>query len=120
MNNINLITKGRGVYDWNFTEGNLDNVTGDQAIINEIKHAVLLQFNELRPALYNNEGTKTININSANPEEVNVLKTELTTQIKKIKHVNNCNIKIKESDYMTLKLIIEVIKDDGGVLTLGI
>lgn len=62
MGDIKLVHSGNGHYDWNITVTGVETVTGADAVISKVKHALLLRENELKQELYENKGCNTSNL----------------------------------------------------------
>lgn len=56
MNDIKLSHNGDGTYDWSFTTTDVENVTGARQTISSVIHAIMLRYDELIQAPYQDKG----------------------------------------------------------------
>lgn len=122
MNDIKLKYVEHGKYDWNFINGDVEDIKGDQTIINAIKHKLLLRPQELEQVLYQNQGDGAYNeINDdLTPENEKYIAEIIKTLCKEIKGVNDAEIKFETTQTEITITNITIRKDDGGVLKVGI
>lgn len=121
MNDILLKKIAPAVYDWTFNGVDVENVTGDQRIINNIIETILLKPYELEQSIYREEGCKAHNyiFEQDTPENLELIKNEIKISCKTVKDVRDADIKatIKNGQIETE---IIIYKEDGGVIEIGI
>lgn len=123
MNDIQLIhnTTGDG-YDWNFKDGDISNVIGDQQIISSVTHTILLRQGELEQQVYKDKGSTAYNYsNMPNTELVRELvKSDVENLCKTIPEVYDAEAEIRQDESSITITRITITKNNGGVLHIGI
>lgn len=122
MNDIRLISTDDGRYDWNFTNGDIDNVIGDQQIISSVMHTVLLRKNELEQLYYQDKGSPLWEYAGVlnYEKQAELIKLDIEHLCKTLPEVFDANVSISQDTSTITINHIQITKKDGGVLNIGI
>ncbi len=117
MQNIELIKdKKTGGYDWNFLFNDLNTVTGDNKIISDVIHTILLKPSELLPVFYEDKGDPAWEYIREKPTENNLYAISETVEyeLEQLEEVNAAKVEIIENinNNIVLKVVIET--NNGG------
>lgn len=115
MKDIQLVSNGNGVYDWNFVDNDLCVVNGNQRLLSAVLHAVLLHQNELDQELYMNKGCLAHDYVKELATESNIEKISdiIRTTIKEIYGVTDCTVNLNNNEGLIAISQITIQKDDG-------
>lgn len=86
MNDIKLTSNLEDKWDWTFVNGDIYNVSGIDATLNNFIHIILLQNEELIQYLYENKGNPSYNYRNANSIDNNIMRIEEITAQELEKH----------------------------------
>ena len=121
MNDIQLTPTGEG-YDWNFRNGDIADVIGDQQIISSLIHTVLLKQGELEQLYYRDKGSSLYNFYDKPNTELmkELVKSDIETLCKTIDGVYDAEAEITTRESSITIKRIKITKRNGGVLQIGI
>lgn len=121
MNDIQLTPTSDG-YDWNFTNGDISDVIGDQQIISSLIHTILLRQGELEQLYYQDKGSTTYNLqNKPNTELMTeLIKSDIESLCKTLPEVYDAEATITTGESNITITRLTITKQNGGLLQIGI
>lgn len=121
MNDIELIPTEEGFFDWNFDNGKISNVTGDQQLISAVTHTLMLHFGELEQEVYTNNGCNVydyLKLPMTNRTR-ELIKGEIENSCRLVKGVKDVSVEVEAINIDTFKASITITKANGGVIIVG-
>ena len=121
MNDIKIEPNGDGTYDWSFTNDDIENITGNEALSSACTHTVLLRPNELLQDAYQDKGNTAYNYINAKMTENNIQIVEEATSatLEELADVNTADVTAAtENNQLTLDVSLitttgEEVEIDG-------
>lgn len=116
IKDIQLIkNKQNGKYDWNFNGIDLETVTGEQRIANEVIHVIMLQEHELMLQLYESKGCSAHNYipSKFDVNTKNLIEEILTKSLLEIGGVRDAKVSIFDNTYSLNVREIRVTLENG-------
>lgn len=121
MKDILLHKTGTG-YDWTFTDGDLDVVTGNKQIRNGILHEILLVFGELQQKVYQSCGCRVGEyMNSPDTPRIHEMAVNvLADSIRRVDGVHDAQLEyVKTDDGIEITEIL-ITRNDGGMFEIAV
>ena len=122
MNDIRLENNGDGSFDWAFSHSDVEDVIGDQRLVSEVIHAILLGSGELEQYYYRDKGSNTRQfIGLLNTDDnLGLVCAELEENVRRLDGVQDAEVTLSHEGSQILIRKVSITKSNGGVMEIAI
>lgn len=121
MNDIELTGTGNK-YDWTFTETDLVDVNGNASLVSAIRHALLLQHDELEQTIYEDKGTRLEEIlrSTDTDSATSIAKQTIEEELREIVGVQKAEVELIANDGAVQVTTAKITKTNGEEIKIGL